>query len=361
MMKYDANGIKQVLGTIILCVLAFCAYSQNVGIQTDTPDSTLSIANKVEIGGARGDIVLTDDQASIRFPDSQLPNSPMVYMFNQSGSNADRMVLAHSPVLDDWGLQFKDGKEEFHFIAGGNHAMSLDLNTAGSRLALAEAALHKDYTFNLKSSVDLRTLHIINEIAEPTESSYGVYATNMSDGSFPKYGGNFRATGANGQNIGLRAFASGGSEGNTALVAEAYGANRICADFASGNVLVNDSMVIGGDIGASGYRLSVDGKIIGEELRIEISQLWPDYVFEDDYELMTLEELEQSIKSAGHLPGIPSAAAIESGGLMVGDMQKRMMEKIEELTLHVIALNKKNKELESQMETLIELTKSTRK
>ena len=88
------------------------------------------------------------------------------------------------------------------------------------------------------------------------------------------------------------------------------------------------------------YLLAVDGKIISEEVRVEISGSWPDYVFDEDYHLTPLKELEESIMAQGHLPGIPSAEEIENDGILLGDMQKRMMEKIEELTLYVIALQK---------------------
>lgn len=88
------------------------------------------------------------------------------------------------------------------------------------------------------------------------------------------------------------------------------------------------------------YLLAVDGKIISEEVRVEVSGSWPDYVFDAGYHLTPLNELEKNIRELGHLPGIPSAEEIENDGILLGDMQKRMMEKIEELTLYVIALQK---------------------
>jgi hypothetical protein len=107
-------------------------------------------------------------------------------------------------------------------------------------------------------------------------------------------------------------------------------------------------MAIGTSVPASGYRLSVDGKIIAEELRIQVNSAWPDYVFQKDYELMPLEVLDQSIKENGHLPGIPKAEVIEEEGFDTGEMQRVMMEKIEELTLYIIELNKKIRALESE-------------
>ena len=95
-----------------------------------------------------------------------------------------------------------------------------------------------------------------------------------------------------------------------------------------------------------------NGKIISEEIRVEMSGDWPDYVFESDYELVSLNELEAQINELGHLPGIPSAETVETEGFELGDMQKRMMEKIEELTLYMINADKKINALERQLEDL---------
>jgi hypothetical protein len=98
---------------------------------------------------------------------------------------------------------------------------------------------------------------------------------------------------------------------------------------------------------AAGYALSVDGKIMCEELKVQLSAAWPDYVFTDNYILMPLHGVETFIKTNGHLPGIPSALQLEKDGLNVGDMQKKLLEKIEELTLHVIQQQKEIEALKS--------------
>lgn len=91
---------------------------------------------------------------------------------------------------------------------------------------------------------------------------------------------------------------------------------------------------------ATGYKLSVRGKIMCEEVRVQLYAAWPDYVFDNAYPLRSLPELEKFILNNKHLPGIPKAATIEKDGLDMGDMQKRMMEKIEELTLYIIQQQK---------------------
>lgn len=115
---------------------------------------------------------------------------------------------------------------------------------------------------------------------------------------------------------------------------------------------VSSTMLIGLNAQpAAGYALSVDGRIMSEELRVEDSGSWPDYVFEEEYQLIDLEELEKNIDELGHLPGIPSAEEIGNDGLLVGQMQKLQMEKIEELTLYIIQLHKRISELETQLQT----------
>lgn len=91
-----------------------------------------------------------------------------------------------------------------------------------------------------------------------------------------------------------------------------------------------------------GYELAVNGKIRSQEVRVEIAD-WPDYVFKKDYDLTSLEETAKFIEKNGHLPGVPSAEDIENEGLSLGEINKLLMKKIEELTLHVLELNNKIK------------------
>ena len=129
------------------------------------------------------------------------------------------------------------------------------------------------------------------------------------------------------------------------------------AYYGVGDTYLSGDVRLGTTLNPSGYKLIVDGKIISEELRIQNSTNWPDYVFAEDYDLMSIEELQSSIEANQHLPGIPSAGEVEQNGIVVGDMQKRMMEKIEELTLYVIQLNERIKTLEDENSKLNEAMK----
>ena len=117
---------------------------------------------------------------------------------------------------------------------------------------------------------------------------------------------------------------------------------------------VNGTQLIGGnaDRVAVGYNLSVAGKIIAEEVKIQLKASWPDYVFGDKYKLMPIEDLEKSIRQNKHLPNIPSAAEVEKDGISLGDMNKRLIEKVEELTLYIIELKNENKAMSERISKL---------
>lgn len=116
----------------------------------------------------------------------------------------------------------------------------------------------------------------------------------------------------------------------------------------TGRLILNGNQVTVGQITpASGYLLSIGGKAICEELKVQLSGSWPDYVFKNNYKLRSFDELRNYIKQNNHLPNIPPAAELEKSGLELGDMQKRMMEKIEELTLYVLQLEEEIKKLKS--------------
>ncbi|SMC74749.1 hypothetical protein [Pedobacter africanus] len=107
-------------------------------------------------------------------------------------------------------------------------------------------------------------------------------------------------------------------------------------------------------------KLAVNGNIRAHEIKVETAN-WPDYVFAKDYELPTLQETEKHIKDKGHLPGIPSAAEVKANGVDLGEMNAKLLQKIEELTLHLIEQNKKFEAKISAQQQEIDLLKRNRK
>ncbi len=98
-------------------------------------------------------------------------------------------------------------------------------------------------------------------------------------------------------------------------------------------------------------RLSVNGKIRAQEVKVETAN-WPDYVFTDGYQLPTLKETADFIEKNKHLPGVPKAAEIEENGLSLGEMNKILLQKIEEMTLHLIEQQQQIKVMQDKINSI---------
>ena len=101
-------------------------------------------------------------------------------------------------------------------------------------------------------------------------------------------------------------------------------------------------------------RLTVNGNILAKEIKVTNNISVPDYVFEPDYKLTSLSDIETYVKEHKHLPEIPSAEDIERDGLDLGEMNLLLLKKVEELTLHLIEKNKEIGEQRVKMEMLEE-------
>ncbi len=190
-----------------------------------------------------------------------------------------------------------------------NHALRLNTNGTGklSIYPAGEVVIGSNSTgaFN-NSKLTVSTLN----------NSYGI--THIGEG------GNVIGTFIGGTSAGIGTY----SNTNMRIFSNNFSAIFIAA--ATGNVGIGTDNPT--------YKLSVNGNIRSKEVVVESG--WADYVFERSYTLRPIEELELFIRENKHLPNIPSAKEIEQSGLHLGELQKKMMEKIEELTLYIIQQQK---------------------
>jgi len=122
----------------------------------------------------------------------------------------------------------------------------------------------------------------------------------------------------------------------------------------------NGSLAIGANTDGShfskpaGYRLFVKDGIMTEKLKIALTNTsqWADFVFKKDYELMPLSQVEKFVKTNHHLPGIPSAKEVTENGIDVAQMESKLLQKIEELTLYMIELKNENEALKRRMNAM---------
>ena len=98
--------------------------------------------------------------------------------------------------------------------------------------------------------------------------------------------------------------------------------------------------------------LTVNGTIHATEVKVDLTGSLADFVFHPSYKLMPLNQVEQYVKTNSHLPEIPSAAEVSKNGLSMGEMQNKLLQKVEELTLYVIEQEKTNEQQSAKIEEL---------
>ena len=154
---------------------------------------------------------------------------------------------------------------------------------------------------------------------------------------------------------------NGGGDGQGLLVQSGYGGSQssnnptiLRLEDGSGNVRmkVQSNGKVGIGTASPDSKLTVKGNIHAEEVKVDLSVPGPDYVFKKGYDLKSLEEVQNYIQEHGHLPNIPSAKEMEANGVQLGEMNMKLLEKIEELTLYTLEQEEK---LIKQQELLKEL------
>ncbi len=125
---------------------------------------------------------------------------------------------------------------------------------------------------------------------------------------------------------------------------------KLVIESGDGNVFFPTSgLGVGTDMVPEGYKMAINGKLIAEEIVVQLKTEWPDFVFSSDYDLRTLRDVEAYINTHGHLPDVPSAEQVSKEAINVGNMSAILLQKVEELTLYVIELQKQNDMLQSQI------------
>ncbi|UBM57648.1 hypothetical protein LAG90_12565 [Marinilongibacter aquaticus] len=242
----------------------------------------------------------------------------------------------------------------------GVGSLSLNFNNTGSgNVALGHAALYRNTIGSNNLAIGKDAL--FNSISGSGNLAVGASSlVNLTSGSnnvmFGYQSGNSLVNGSSNIFIGYRAgFSETGSNklyiaNNNTTTPLVYG------DFSAKFISIGDVPVAKRDaIATAGeYGLLVKGGILTEKVKVALSTTgdWADYVFEPNYALMPLEEVERFTTENKHLPNVPSAEEMANNGLDVSQTSKIFMEKIEELTLYMIEMNKEIQTLKAENEAL---------
>jgi hypothetical protein len=240
--------------------------------------------------------------------------------FVDSPTQGERWVIYNDGTSTDGKLRFWSGGDKVAITKEGSlgigtsaPAMPLDVSGSGARLRNPSTGASSYTTFRLQGP----------DYANGLEIDF--FGNNNYTGD--SYGGGVGSVFIG--NINAKPLVFGTS--NTA---------RMTLD-ASGNVGIGTS--------SPDQKLTVNGTVHATRVKVETTVPGPDYVFEKDYALPSLEQIKSYIDENKHLPEVPSAKDMEVKGIDVGEMNMLLLKKVEELTLYVIQLEKRNSLLEQRV------------
>ncbi len=253
----------------------------NVSISTDSGSTTVTGLNASQeytftltVGDAAGNITSTTATATTGAANDI--DSPVINSFQATAQSS-------SSILLDWEANDNVGITTRSITYNG---LNVPISTDSGSTTVTGLNASQEYTFTLT----------VGDAAGNTTTTNAVATTDAASGG------------------GTSAWVNG--DGN-----DIY--------YSSGNVAIGRTNV------PDTYRLAVDGKIRTREVRVD-QDTWADYVFKEGYQLPTLKEVQRHIEEKGHLPSIPSSAEVTENGIQLGEMNRLLLQKIEELTLYVL-------------------------
>lgn len=226
-----------------------------------------------------------------------------------------------------FGRRMKNNMSNSFLVGFIKPAFIATANNAGIGVRVGIATDDPQARFDIRLG-DKQEIRIQPEVA----NTYGGFSFKHSDGS---------------ENWRIRAFSNfPGGYGNILSIVSPNNDNFWIA---AGKTLIGSYFDFDSCTDCNEYKLFVRQGIRTEKVKVDIaSGVWADYVFKNDYNLKPLEEVEAFINTNGHLPNVPSAKEIETEGLNLGEMDAKLLEKIEELTLYIIELKKEVNELKNK-------------
>jgi hypothetical protein len=284
--------------------------------------------------------------------ESKATNTSSVAIGNSSASGKYSSSLGQSSVSGEYGFAAgKSGVSSEYGFAAGNSTVNAGAYATAVGASLADG----DYSLSAGRSY--------------TNGHYSsAFGWSEADGDYSVAGGNFAiAAGDNSIAFGsyINAWANNsmvlgnGTKGNAFknTIDNSLMVAFNCTDIPSVFVGPADPKKeakfgwVGIGTTAPQSELAVNGTITSKAMVTTMTG-WPDYVFNKDHKIMSLEETEQFIETHHHLPDVTPAQEIEDHGLNLGEMSKMMMQKIEELTIHLISLKKENDSLRKTVQGL---------
>ena len=294
---------------------------------------------------------------------------------NNSNYHFDRARVGISGTTDSGqfgaGLHFQvrnNGNTDYlHAIIGQDRNGSLVFETGGAGInaPTQKMALLTNGNIGIGIANPFSKLHIQSEGSFKSNAWFGKGFINNSNYHFDRARVGISGTTDSGQ-FGAGLHFQVRNNGNTDYLHAIIGQDRNGSlVFETGGAGINAptqkmALLTNGDVGIGtttpDAKLTVKGDIHTQEVKVDLNgAVAPDYVFKDNYNLPSLEEVQVYIDTHGHLPNIPSAQKMEANGIELKAMNLKLLEKIEELTLYILIQQKEieaNKAMKVEMEEL---------
>jgi len=290
---------------------------------------------------------ITDTGTNVGIGTSTPDSESRLHVESLSGIS-DFTILATSAGINNWSGFYKDASNNF-FIQARNGLGVLTSNLASSGDSWLNGGNLGIGTLSPSEKLQVNGLIRISTATNEENNSPGIVLASNDDFLFDGQFLNHYGFGFHGYNDGSTTY----TEPSNTYISGYFGVDF----FTSGQNrmrISHDGIVSIGTVNRQiGYKLAVNGNIKAKEIKVETG--WSDFVFENNYYLPTLKEVELYIKEEGHLKDIPSAEEVKTNGIFLGDMNAKLLQKIEELTLYTIQQEKRIENLESKNDSLLKL------
>ena len=243
------------------------------------------------------------------------------------------------------------------------YALTSSMSTSGIKVGIG--TVNPNFPLHVLGEASINSLVIGENSATPGAYGYFGKIHGKGNGNGNLYFAPRNINTSNGSFLSLGQRDSDSGKGDIRIVAGYYEQFDMYGKIilSTGGGMTPDVIVTeNGDVGIGtpltnnpeNYKLAVMGKVgVYDDLVIEnTSATWADYVFENDYQLLSLNQVEDYIKSNKHLPHVPSAREVKENGVNIVEMDATLLRKIEELTLYMIEMKKQNEALANKVKTL---------
>lgn len=302
--------------------------TQNVGIGTTAPGYLLDVNGNMR---AKNIVFPSGSQLSMVLGDN----------FTYQGRSMGHYALAWMPDLWNTGgpALWQSAFGGIKFFTAGQFRMGI--NSSGNVGIGTENPAYK-----LDVNGDVRFFNFVLEgnssITRSLTDNFAYQSKNVGHNSFGWYVDSWDTSSASlwQSGVGGMRFFTGGQ---FRMAIHRSGNIGIGTDSPTQKLDVNGNI--------KGNNIYSNGTVFANEVKVEATA-WSDFVFDKEYKLLPLNEVKAHIEEYKHLPDMPSEKQVIEEGINVAEMQAKLLQKIEELTLYIIEQGNKNKELEQQIKEL---------